>query len=64
MNFYVETKPLYIEMDISGVALGAVLLQTRSGTSCPRDEAPDNITLRPIAFVSRSLSSMDKDTGT
>ena len=58
MKFYYKTKPLHIEMNASG--LGAALLQTRSGTSCPKDEAPDNSILRPIAFMSKSLSSMEK----
>ena len=45
---------------MSGVGLGAALLQTRHGTSCPRDKAPDNSILRPIAFVGKSLSSTEK----
>ena len=44
----------------SGVGLGAGLLQTRNGTSCPRDMAPDNNILRPIAFASKSLSIREK----
>ena len=56
MKFYDETKPPYIETDSSGVGLGATLLQTRSYTSCPRDEVPDNSILRPIAFSSKSLT--------
>ena len=53
-------KPLYIEMDASGFGLGAALLQTGSITSCPRDEAPDNIIFKPIVFVSKRLSSTEK----
>ena len=64
MKFYYETKPLYIETYASGVGLRAALLQTRSSTSCPRDETADNNILRPIAFVNKSLSSMEKDTAT
>ena len=41
MKFYDQTKPLYIETDIPGFGLGAALLQTGSGTSCPRVEAPE-----------------------
>ena len=59
MKFYDETKLLYIETDVSGVGLGVVLLQTRSNTSCPRDEAPDNSILRPIAFSSKSLTGAE-----
>ena len=58
MKFYDDTKPLYIEVDACGVGLGeAALLKTRSGISCPRDEAPDNSILSPIAFVRKSLAS-------
>ena len=60
MKFYDKTKPLYKEINASGVGLGAALLQTRNGTSCPRDEAPDNSILRPTALVSKSLSSLEK----
>ena len=49
MNFYDEIKPLYLEMDASGEGLGDGLLQTREGTSCERDEAPDNSILRSIS---------------
>ena len=62
MKFYDETKPLYTEMDDSGVGLGAALLQTRSTTSHPRYETQDNNILRPIAFVSKNLSHMEKHT--
>ena len=60
MKFYDETKPLHIERDASGVGLGAGQLQIRSGTSHARDETPDNSILRPIIFVSKSLSSAEK----
>ena len=60
MKFYNETKPLYTETDASGVGLGAALLQTRSSTSYIRDEVPDNSILRPIAFATKSLASMEK----
>ena len=58
MKFYGETKPLYIQTDTSGVGLEAALLQTRSNISCPRDETPYNSILRPIAFASKSLTSV------
>ena len=60
MNIFHETKPIYIETDMSRVRLEATLLQTRSNTSCPRDEAPDNSILRPIAFSSKSLTGAEK----
>ena len=44
MKFYNEAKPLHIEMDASGVGLGAAQLQTRCGTSCYWDEAPEQHT--------------------
>ena len=55
MKFYDESRSLYIETDASGDGLEVALLQTRRSASCPRDEAPDNSILRPIAFVSGSL---------
>ena len=60
MKFYNETKPLYLEKGSSGVGLGAGLLQVRNGTIRPRDMAPNNKILRPIAFASKSLSSTEK----
>ena len=56
MKFYDKTKPLYIETDVSGVGLEIVLLQTRSKTSCHRDEVLDNSILRPITFSSKSVT--------
>ena len=64
MKFYDKTKPLYIEMNVSGVGLGATLLQTRSNTSCHKDKAPDNSILRSIAFAIKSLMGAEKDTAT
>ena len=47
MKFYDETKPLYLKTDDSGIGLGTTLLQTRDGTTCPKDIAPDNTICRP-----------------
>ena len=52
MKLYDDTKPLFLDNDTSEVGHGAGLLQKRSGTSCPRDMAPDNNILRHIAFAS------------
>ena len=56
MRFYDGTQPLYLETDASEIRLRAALLQTISGTSFPRYNAPDNSTLRPITFASKSMS--------
>ena len=64
MKLYDETKPLYIETDASEVGLDAALLQTRSNTSFPRNKVPHNSILRPIAFASKSLTGMEKNTAT
>ena len=36
MKFNNETEPLYLETDMSGIGLGAALLQTRDGTKFPK----------------------------
>ena len=59
MKFYDETKTLYLETDATKVGLGAILLQTRDGMTCPKCSTPDNTILQPIAFVSKSLTSAD-----
>ena len=58
-KFYDETKPLYLEMDASGIGLGTTLLQTRDGRTCPEDIAPGNTILRPVAFASKTLTSAE-----
>ena len=60
MKFLDVTKLLYIETYMSGVGLGAALLQTRSNTSCLRDKVLDNGILRPIAFSKKSLTGAEK----
>ena len=59
MNFYNKSKPLYLGTDTSRIGPGAILLQTRDGTSCPKDSAPDNTILQPKAFASKSLTSTE-----
>ena len=60
MKCYDETQPLYLKPDAFGVGLGTALLQTRNGTSCPRDKAPNKNILRPIALASKNLSTAEK----
>ena len=60
MEFYNQTKSLYIEMVAPGVGLGTTLLQTRSNTGCHKDEVQDNRIFRPIAFASKHLTGEDK----
>ena len=60
MKFYNETKPLYIGTDVSGVGLGAALLQTGDNMSYQRDEAPDNSILRSSTFARKSLTGGEK----
>ena len=42
-----------------GVSLGAVLLQVRGGMQFQRNERPDNATVWPVAFFSKSLTSTE-----
>ena len=59
MKFYNDGKPLYLETDVSGVSLGAALLQLCNNMVCQKGMATDNITLHPIAFASKSLISVE-----
>ena len=59
MKFYDDAKPLYLETDASGVGLEAALLQLCHNMVCQKGIAPDNITLHPIAFAGKSLTSVE-----
>ena len=55
MKFYNDTKLLYLKTDVSGISLGAALLQLRDNTTSQTHMAADNTILCPIKFVSKSL---------
>ena len=42
MKFYNGTKPLYLEIDASGIGLGAPLLQLCDNTARQQGTAPNN----------------------
>ena len=60
MKFYNDSKPLSLETDASGVGLGAALLQLCDNMVCKKGVAPDNVTLHPIAFTSKSLTGAER----
>ena len=60
MKFYDDSKPLYLETDASGVSLGAALLQLYDNTVFQKGVAPNNITLHPIVFASKSLTGAEQ----
>ena len=55
MKFYHASSFLYLETDVSGISLGAGLLQVRESKNCGWDKVPDNVTLCWIALASKSL---------
>ena len=58
MKFYDAAKSLYLKTDASGISLEAGLLQVKDGMNCGEDEVLTNTALFPIAFTSKSLSSV------
>ena len=60
MKFYNDTEPFYLETDVSGVGLGAALLQLHDNTACQKGMVPDNIILHPIVFASKSLTGAEQ----
>ena len=59
MKFYNDTKPLYLETDVSRVGLGAALLQLHDNMTCQKGMAPDNTILWLITFASKSLTGAE-----
>ena len=60
MKCYDQIQPPYLETDAPRVGMAASLLQTRNGTSCPRDKAPDNSMWRTIALQTRAWQAKKK----
>ena len=60
MIFYDDTKPLYLETDVSRIGLRAALLQLCDNTDCQKGMALDNTILHPITFVSKSLTGAEQ----
>ena len=58
MKFYDTSRPLYLETDASSFGLGARFLQVRDGMN--NERIPDNASLCPIAFTSKSLSNTEQ----
>ena len=54
-----ENKPVYLEIDVSGVGLGTKLFQIREGMTCPRNRTPNNSILHIITLASKSLSNAE-----
>ena len=59
MQSCIVVRPLYLEADASWIGLRARLLEVSAGMNCGHDEIPDNVVLWPIAFVSKSFSSVE-----
>ena len=58
MTFYKEKEQLYLETDMLGVGLQVSLSQERDQMQFPKEQAPDNMALQPIAFICKSLISV------
>ena len=54
MKFYNAFGPLYLETEGSGVSIGVRIFQVRDDMNCGCDKVPDNATLCPITFASKS----------
>ena len=51
-------KQLNLERGVSGVSVGASLLQAKDSRWFPSNEALDKVALLPVAFAIKSLTSM------
>ena len=56
MKYYDVRKPLYLETDASGVALGTASLQVKDNLSCGYVEVPANSMHQSTTFARKSLS--------
>ena len=57
MAFYNEKEQLYLETYVLGVGLGACFQQVGDRMQFQKDEAPNNMTLWPIPFTSKRMTS-------
>ena len=60
MKFYDETKPLYLETNVSRIGLGPPCYKLGMEQYAKRDMVPDNTILRPITFVCQSMTSTEQ----
>ena len=59
LKFYDAPRPLFIETNAFGISSGTRLLQVRDDMNCRHDKIPDKGIGHPIAFTSKSLSSVE-----
>ena len=59
MVFYNEKEQLYLETDVLGVGLGASILHVTDEMQFPKNEAPDNAVMWPIACMIKNLKSTE-----
>ena len=60
MKFDSALEHFNLEMDASGIGLGAGLLQVTEGMNCEHDKVPGNAAFHPTALTSESLSSVEQ----
>ena len=59
MKFYNKWELLYLEMDASGIGLGAGMPHVSEGMNFPCNETPDNTALQPITSVNKNLFNVE-----